>query len=123
MNKRQLGKEKEELVCKFLMGKGYQILAVNYICRGAELDIVAKDGDCLVFVEVKYRKNSNCGGSRYAVSKVKMQRIIKGAEYYLYRERVSPDIQIRFDVVALEGEKIAHYINAFDGQGQCPMGS
>ena len=53
MNQRQLGKEKEELACGYLRDKGYEIITCNYWCRGAELDIVAKDGEYLVFVEVK----------------------------------------------------------------------
>jgi putative endonuclease len=122
LNKRKIGKEKEELACDILRKKGYQILAVNYFCRGAELDIVAKDGECLVFLEVKYRSSAQCGGSRYAVSAKKIQHIVKGARYYLYREKVPPDTQIRFDVMAMEknatgSHQIWHYENAFDATG------
>lgn len=123
MNKRRIGKEKEELACAFLKKKGYEILAVNYTCRYAEIDIVAREGDYLVFVEVKYRRDGKCGGSRYAVSESKMKRIVQGAGYYLYRERIAPDTAVRFDVIAVEGGKIFHYINAFDAMGKSPMGS
>lgn len=123
MNKREIGREKEKLACIFLRKQGYDILAVNVTCRFAELDIVARDGDYLVFVEVKYRKNGTCGGSRYAVSESKKRHIVQGARYYLYKERTAPDTMIRFDVIAIEGKEIFHYINAFDALGHSPMGS
>lgn len=122
MNKRKIGKEKEELACAFFRKKGYEILAVNYTCRTAEIDIIARDSDCLVFAEVKYRKDGRCGGSRYAVPPRKRQRIVQGAVYYMYREKTAPDTPVRFDVVAIEGERIFHFKNAFDAMGQSPMG-
>lgn len=120
MNKRQVGREKEELACDFLKKKGYAILAVNYWCRYSEIDIVARDGESLVFVEVKYRKDDRCGGSSYAVSTKKMRNITRCARYYIYREKVPFDSPMRFDVIAIDGEKICHIINAFgamDGNG------
>jgi putative endonuclease len=117
LNQRQLGKEKEELACGYLRDKGYEIITCNYWCRGAELDIVAKDGEYLVFVEVKYRKDHSCGGSRYAVSPNKIRKIIQCARTYLYREGVPLDMPMRFDVIAIEGKKIWHFIHAFDADG------
>lgn len=114
MNKREIGKEKEELACNFLKKKGYVILAVNYWCRYSEIDIVARDGDNLVFVEVKYRKSSKYGSSSDAVSEKKMRNIIRCARYYIYKERVDPDSPMRFDVIAIDGEKIRHIVNAFE---------
>ena len=75
MNRRRVGSEKEALVCKYLEEKGYRIDDTNYWCRIAEIDIVANDGDVLVFVEVKYRKNAACGGSMYAVGFKKRRNI------------------------------------------------
>lgn len=117
MNQRQVGKEKEELACNYLKDKGYQILAVNYWCREAELDIVAKERDELVFVEVKYRKNDHCGGSKYAVSANKIQKVIRGARYYLHHEKIEAEVPVRFDVIAIQGDQIWHYVHAFDADG------
>ncbi len=114
MNKRAIGSEKELVVCRYLETKGYRILTTNYWCRVGEIDIVAKNDEYLVFVEVKYRKNTNCGGSLYAVGRDKMRKICKCARNYIYREKVSLDTPMRFDVVALEGDEIFHLKNAFE---------
>lgn len=114
MNRREKGREKEEFACRYLERKGYRILATNYRCRQAEIDIVAIDGNELVFVEVKYRKNMDFGGGLSAVSPKKIRNICKCARYYIYRERIDPDTPIRFDVIAVDGERITHLENAFE---------
>lgn len=114
MNSREKGREKEELACRYLEQKGYRILATNYRCRQAEIDIVAMDGDELVFVEVKYRKNTQFGGGLSAVSPKKIRNICKCARYYIYKERIHPDMSIRFDVIAVDGDRITHLENAFE---------
>lgn len=114
MNKRQIGKEKEELACDFLKRKGFEILTVNYWCRYSEIDIIAKDGKILVFVEVKYRKDEKCGESSYAVSRKKMKSICQCARYYIYREKIPLDTPMRFDVIAIDGDHISHFVNAFE---------
>lgn len=122
MNRRKLGSEKEELACRYLEQRGYKILATNYWSRYAEIDIVAwdkgdKEGGQLVFIEVKYRRNKQYGGSLYAVSMKKMRNISLCARYYIYRERVAENVPIRFDVIAIDGEQITHVKNAFDADG------
>ncbi len=114
MNKRALGAEKETMVCQYLEQKGYQILATNYWCRRGEIDIIAKDGEYLVFIEVKYRKNASCGGSMYAVGYEKIRKICQCVQVYLSLERIPLDTPMRFDVVALDGEKLRHIENAFE---------
>ena len=61
MNKRQLGSEKEKLAAEYLQERGYEIVTCNYRCRQAEIDIIAKKEEYLIFIEVKYRKKSVCG--------------------------------------------------------------
>lgn len=114
MNRRQIGSEKEALACQYLKDKGYRIVATNYRCRTAEIDIVAYDGDALVFVEVKYRKTAACGESSYAVDLKKIRNISRCARYYIYKEGVWPDTPMRFDVVAIDGERVMHVENAFE---------
>lgn len=114
MNQRQIGSEKEALACQYLEDKGYRIVATNYRCRTAEIDIVAYDGDALVFVEVKYRKTASCGESSYAVDLKKIRNISRCARYYIYKEGVWPDTPMRFDVVAIDGERVMHVENAFE---------
>lgn len=114
MNRRQIGTKKEQEACRYLEKKGYQILATNYRCRYAELDIVAKHGRELVFVEVKYRKNTDFGESMYAVSGKKMRNISLCARYYIYKEHMDPDTPMRFDVIGIDGDRITHILNAFE---------
>lgn len=114
MNRREKGREKEDLVCRYLEQKGYRIMAKNYWCRQAEIDIVAMDGGELVFVEVKYRKNEKFGGGLSAVSPKKIRNICKCARYYMYREDIDPDMPVRFDVIAVDGDRITHLDNAFE---------
>ena len=114
MNHRKTGSEKEQLACRYLTQNGYEIVATNYRCRYAEIDIVARDAGQLVFVEVKYRRNKKYGGSLYAISPKKIRNISLCARYYIYKERVLPDTPVRFDVIAMDGDEIMHVKNAFD---------
>lgn len=114
MNHRETGSEKERLACRYLMQNGYEIAATNYRCRYAEIDIVARDAGQLVFVEVKYRRNKEYGGSLYAISPKKIRNISLCARYYIYKERISPDMPVRFDVIAMDGDEIMHVKNAFE---------
>ncbi len=115
MNRRELGKQKEQQACLYLQKKGYQIRNVNYWCRRfGEIDIVAQDGDYLVFVEVKYRSSNQYGGAMYAVSPRKQKKLWDCAGYYIVQEGVAMDTNMRFDVVLIEGEEIVHIENAFE---------
>ena len=114
MNTRRVGSEKEKEACRYLEKKGYRIVATNYWCRYAEIDIVARDGGELVFIEVKYRKNAQYGGGARAVSAKKIRNISRCARYYIYKEHIPPDVPMRFDVIAIDGGTITHFVNAFE---------
>ena len=114
MNRRALGSEKEREACRYLERKGYRILATNYWCRGAELDIVARDGGVLVFVEVKYRRSPKFGSGLCAISPKKIRSITRCARYYIYRERIPPNMPMRFDVVAMDENGVTHLEHAFE---------
>ena len=101
----------------FLKTQGYQILERNYRCKKGEIDLIAREGQYLVFVEVKYRSRSDCGYPSDAVNYKKQVRISNGAAYYLWRNYDSIQIPVRFDVVAIEGEEIRLYRDAFFYQG------
>ena len=113
MNKRTIGKEREESACAFLEKQGMEILERNFSCRQGEIDVIARDGSYVVFVEVKYRKDKSLGLPEEAVNFRKMERIRRTALYYQARFHLPDDTPIRFDVVAIEGEEIRHYRNAF----------
>ena len=113
MNKRRLGNEKEALAAGFREAQGYQIIQKNFYCRQGEIDLIARDGEYLVFVEVKYRVDTSRGWAAQAVDIRKQRRISRAAGYYLYREKMGTDQACRFDVVAIDGDRITLYKHAF----------
>jgi len=114
MNKRELGTKYEIVAAKYLQKMGYEILERNFRCRQGEIDIIAHDGQYLVFVEVKYRTDQSKGSAAMAVSHKKQQSISRVAAFYLLKNQLSDDTPCRFDVVAIDGEEIQIYKNAFD---------
>jgi putative endonuclease len=112
-----LGKIGEDLACRELEKRGYAILTRRYRRRIGELDIVARDGRTLVFVEVKSRDGLDFGAGGEAVTRVKRRRMASVAEEYLVRHRLT-GCACRFDVVSIEfqtgGPVIEIYTNAFD---------
>ncbi len=112
-DKRAIGTEYEERARVYLKEQGYQILDSNFYCKEGEIDIIAKDGEVLVFVEVKYRGDLQKGHPFEAVTITKQRKISKCARYYLYRHHLQ-EMPCRFDVVGILGEKILLQKNAFD---------
>ena len=99
--RQQLGKSGENLACRELERRGYAILARRYRRRGGELDIVARDGQTVVFVEVKTRSGRDFGGGADAISRVKRRRMADIALDFLSRARLT-ESPCRFDVVAID---------------------
>ena len=113
MNKRQVGNAYETLAAEYLRGQGYEILERNFTCRGGEIDLIAREGEYLVFVEVKYRVGADYGFPSEAVTRGKQQKIIRAARYYMMKHGYGLDTACRFDVVAVCGQDITLYRNAF----------
>ena len=113
VNKRALGTEYESLACEYLEKEGLKIIARNYRVRIGEIDIIARDGNELVFIEVKYRKNRDYGGAEYAIPLSKQKVIRKVAEWYMKQNGVNPNAYCRFDAVLIDGENIEHIKNAW----------
>ena len=112
-NKRSLGSEKEFLAVSYLTGQKAEILAKNFYFHGGEIDLIAKDGEYLCFIEVKYRKNNGFGTPEEAVTFSKQKKIIHGARVYLYQNRYPADTPCRFDVISVFGQEITWIKNAF----------
>ncbi len=112
----ETGKKGEAVASVFLAQKGYKILEKNYRIRGGEIDIIAKDHDVLVFIEVKTRRNKKFGDPSEAVTAFKQKQMSKAAMIYVQGKNLS-NIPCRFDVIGLEvkGDRavVSHYINAF----------
>lgn len=95
-----LGKQGEEVACRELRRRGYAVLARRYRTRWGEIDIVARDADTLVFVEVKTRRSAGFGGPVAAVNVTKQRRLINMARSYLMGVH-GPEPPCRFDVVGV----------------------
>ena len=105
----------ERLAVEYLAGKGYALVCTNYRNRTGEIDIIAKDGGCVVFAEVKLRNNLSKGYPREAVGYSKQSKIKKTALHYLARHNLT-DTDVRFDVVEIicgDGVTVEHIENAF----------
>jgi putative endonuclease len=112
-----LGVSGENLACEELRRRGYEILERRYRTRFGEIDIIARDGQTIVFVEVKARLTDDFGGAAAAITGWKQRRIAGMAVDYLARRRLH-ECRCRFDVVAIDfepaGARITVYPNAFD---------
>ena len=106
-----LGELAEGRAVEFLSRKGYQIIARSYRWRGGEIDLIARDGDFLVFVEVKARSNINFGLPEEAITEAKKQKLITTAQRYIMQHK--PELDMRFDVVAISGGQARLYKDAF----------
>jgi len=117
MEKKELGKKGEALALRFLKKRGYQIIERNYVCKMGEMDIIAKEKDTLVFVEVKTRTSTTFGPPQLAVDPAKQMQLSKVALSFLKEKRLE-DAKARFDVVAIllgpKGEEIELIRDAFD---------
>ena len=114
-----VGVQGEEFAVAHLLRNGYTVLERNFRSRGGEVDIVARDrDDCIVFIEVKTRRNLAYGLPQLAVNQRKQRQIAKGALSWLSHNRLH-DRSARFDVIAVllhDGTKyeLEHIVNAFD---------
>lgn len=113
--RQQLGQAGEEAAAAFLTANGLQILCRNYRCAKGEIDIIAMDGEELVFAEVRTRSSSSKGWAEESITQGKRSRIQIVAAYYLLERRYSDWPPMRFDVLALRWTEPAPEINWLKG--------
>lgn len=113
VNTRKQGAQKEEQVCAYLLSRGVRIKEQNFRCRQGEIDLIGYDGEYLVFFEVKYRSSKSKGSAAEAVGYAKQKRICRVADYYRVLHHCMENTPIRFDVVAIDGDKVTWLKNAF----------
>lgn len=118
VDNRNKGRWGEERAARYLRLRAYRILERNYRCRLGEIDLIARRGAYVVFVEVKLRKSDRFGEAREFVNRSKQERILAAAQLWLQEHET--DLQPRFDVIEIyapdgaEGRvKINHIENAF----------
>ncbi|CCO48853.1 putative Restriction endonuclease, type II-like [Vibrio nigripulchritudo SOn1] len=101
-NRRALGEKYEALASKHLTGKGLSLIESNFNTKVGELDLIMSEQNTLVFVEVKYRKQSQFGHAAEMVTPAKQKKIVKTAMLWLRKNNLSPyNTDFRFDVVAI----------------------
>ena len=113
--RKQLGGAGEKMAAQYLIKLGYKIIAMNWVWKNGELDIVAQDGETLVFVEVKtFGDDYWAGGPAMNMTPKKIKKVIRGAQAWLARRSIS-NLYCRFDVVAVwkEENKVEHLPGAF----------
>ena len=109
------GAEAEREAEAFLKAKGFKILERNFRLRMGEIDLIARDADVVVFVEVRARSSNAFGTPQETVTMAKRRRIIRTAQAYVQRHAL--DAPMRFDVVARSHEGMLHIPDAFDTTG------
>jgi putative endonuclease len=96
------GAEAEALAAAFLERRGLRVLERNYRCRLGEIDLIARDGDTTVFVEVRQRASGAFGGAAASITAKKRMRLLRAARFYLSRLKAMP--ACRFDALLIEGD-------------------
>lgn len=109
--RRLFGNAAERRAAQFLRKQGMKILERQYTTKLGEIDLIAKDGDEIVFVEVKARRSGEFGHPEESVTPSKLEKISKVAQQYLVR--LPEDTPYRIDVVAIEGDEITHIQGVF----------
>ena len=100
MRSHELGKEGEAFALEFLRQQGYSILTTNYRAKMGEIDVIAREGDTVVFIEVKTRKEDGWDAFE-AVHPLKQRKMFRAAEQYLVETFGKVEVRARFDVLAV----------------------
>lgn len=111
---KQIGKHYENIACQYLLKQGLLLIAKNSQYPLGEVDLIMQDKQCLVFVEVRYRKNANFGDAAMTVTLSKKTKIKQAAQLWMLSENLNiEDTEFRFDIFAITGKNQQWIINAF----------
>ncbi len=106
--KQQKGNDAEALAADFLTRSGLVLVDTKFRCKGGEIDLIMKDGEQLVFVEVRYRKGTRFGTAVESVDRRKQRKLTLAAQYYLQSNEA--DLPCRFDVVGISGNGAVEWV-------------
>jgi putative endonuclease len=112
----ETGQRAENLAAAFLQAKGFAILERNFRAKVGEIDLIAKDGDEIVFVEVRARASRDFGGAAASVGAAKRKKLIRAARLWLQVR--DWDGACRFDVITVDGGRLEHLPAAFDASAR-----
>jgi putative endonuclease len=117
---RALGASAERAACRHLKARGLTVVDRNYRALRGELDIICRDGDAWVFVEVKARSSDRFGGAPWAVPPAKRRQVAKVARHYLLARGLYGTVPCRFDVVLVDAARrpyqVTHIADAFPSE-------
>jgi putative endonuclease len=110
--KQRQGRAWEHTALAHLQAHGLVLVEANFLCKGGEIDLVMRDGDALVFVEVRQRADSRHGSAAASITPAKIRRLARAAQLYLMRLPTLPPC--RFDVVAIDGGQLEWLRNVIE---------
>jgi putative endonuclease len=102
--RQELGKSGENLASAEIQSRGYAVIERGYRTRWGEIDIIARDGETLVFVEVRRKSHDDCGSAVESIGQEKQRRVVRMAVDYLTRKDLYDKCPVRFDVVAIDDQ-------------------
>jgi putative endonuclease len=115
--RKRLGEKAEEAVAEYLVRDGYELVERNFECKIGEVDIIARKGECLCFVEVRSRSTDSMGSPALTVNARKQRQVVRAALWYLSKNEIT-NMVARFDVAAVTfgpvGPEIEYIPSAFD---------
>ncbi len=109
-DKISIGEQAELKGLEFLKSKGLKLAERNYRCKSGEIDLIMKDKDTLVFVEVRFRRTNSFGSAAESVTPSKQKKILSASQHYLVKHNLSDRIPVRFDVIAMSPTHETHWI-------------
>ncbi|PTR34876.1 putative endonuclease [Luteibacter sp. OK325] len=112
--RRATGDHFEGAALSFLQARGLRLVRANFLCRHGEIDLVMRDGDTVVFVEVRYRRSAAFGGALGSVTAAKRRKLISAAHLWLAWHPHDARRPCRFDVLAFEGDAVEWVRGAFE---------
>lgn len=113
LNKKQLGDIAETKACTFLQNKGLSLIDKNYRSRFGEIDLIMRDKNEVVFIEVRSRSYNTFGTAIESINKTKQQKVIRSAASYLQKKKWLDKVNYRFDVIGCSPTNIEWIKNAF----------
>ena len=100
----RIGDAGEEQALSYLLGQGLSLVERSFLCKGGEIDLIMRDQQHLVFVEVRKRRDARFGGAKASVTQAKQRRMVHAAQVYLKQLTRQPPC--RFDLLAIENEQV-----------------
>lgn len=117
LSRQQQGAQRERQARHLLETAGLRFVAANVRYRSGELDLIMRDRQVWVFVEVRYRRSGSFGGAAASITRAKQQKLLRAAALWLHSRGQSFDtVDCRFDVVAITGEQVEWLPNAFNAE-------